>query len=43
MKFPAQADSDNQDQTGQFDALTDAGLLTRTPPRSSVSSSVQNA
>jgi hypothetical protein len=31
IKFPAQADSSNEDQTEQFDALTDAGLLTRTP------------
>lgn len=30
MKFPAQADSSSEDQTAQFDALTDAGLLTRT-------------
>lgn len=31
IKFPVQADSDNEDQTAQFDALTDAGLLKRTP------------
>ncbi|MGA3130234.1 MAG: hypothetical protein ABSD59_05500 [Terracidiphilus sp.] len=31
MKFPAQADASNEDQTEQFDALTDAGLLNRTP------------
>jgi hypothetical protein len=31
MKLPAQADSSNEDQTEQFDALTDAGLLNRTP------------
>jgi len=31
MKFPAQADSSKEDQTAQFDALTDAGLLNRTP------------
>jgi hypothetical protein len=31
IKFPVQADAGNQDQTEQFDALTDAGLLTRTP------------
>ena len=30
-KFPAQADTNNEDQTKGFDALTDAGLLTRTP------------
>jgi hypothetical protein len=29
MKFPAQADTSNEDQTKGFDALTDAGLLTR--------------
>lgn len=28
-KFPAQADTSNEDQTKGFDALTDAGLLTR--------------
>ena len=31
VKFPAQADTSNEDQTAGFDALTDAGLLTRTP------------
>lgn len=31
VKFPAQADTNNQDQTQSFDALTDAGLLTRMP------------
>jgi len=31
LKFPAQADTSKEDQTEQFDALTDAGLLTRTP------------
>jgi hypothetical protein len=31
MKFPAQADAKNDEQTKGFDALTDAGLLTRTP------------
>jgi hypothetical protein len=31
VKFPAQADANNEDQTEQFDALTDAGMLTRTP------------
>lgn len=30
VKFPAQADTSNEDQTKGFDALTDAGLLTRT-------------
>lgn len=29
MKFPAQADTSNDEQTKGFDALTDAGLLTR--------------
>lgn len=29
VKFPAQADTSNEDQTKGFDALTDAGLLTR--------------
>jgi hypothetical protein len=29
MKFPAQADASNDEQTKGFDALTDAGLLTR--------------
>lgn len=29
MKFPAQADTSNENQTKGFDALTDAGLLTR--------------
>jgi hypothetical protein len=31
VKFPAQADTSNQDQTQGFDALTDAGLLARMP------------
>jgi hypothetical protein len=31
VKFPAQADTNNDDQTKGFDALTDAGLLVRTP------------
>jgi hypothetical protein len=31
LKFPVQADSNNEDQTAQFDALTDAGLLKRMP------------
>jgi hypothetical protein len=31
VKFPVQADSSNESQTEQFDALTDAGLLRRTP------------
>jgi hypothetical protein len=31
IKFPVQADANNEDQTEQFDALTDAGLLKRTP------------
>lgn len=31
VKFPAQADTNNDDQTKGFDALTDAGLLARTP------------
>jgi hypothetical protein len=30
MKFPAQADTSNDNQTKGFDALTDAGMLTRT-------------
>lgn len=30
VKFPAQADTKNDDQTKGFDALTDAGMLTRT-------------
>jgi hypothetical protein len=30
MKFPAQADTSNEDQTKGFDALVDAGMLTRT-------------
>ena len=30
VKFPAQATTDNDDQTKGYDALTDAGLLTRT-------------
>ena len=29
VKFPAQADTSNEDQTKGFDALTDAGLLVR--------------
>jgi hypothetical protein len=29
IKFPAQADTSNDDQTKGFDALTDAGMLTR--------------
>lgn len=29
VKFPAQADTSNEDQTKGFDALTDAGFLTR--------------
>jgi hypothetical protein len=31
IKFPTQADTNNDDQTKGFDALTDAGLLVRTP------------
>lgn len=31
VKFPAQADTSNEDQTKGYDALTDAGMLTRTP------------
>jgi hypothetical protein len=31
VKLPAQADTSNDEQTKTFDALTDAGLLTRTP------------
>lgn len=31
IKFPQQADTANDEQTKTFDALTDAGLLTRTP------------
>lgn len=31
VKFPAQADASDEDQTKGFDALTDGGLLTRTP------------
>lgn len=31
VKFPAQADAKNDEQTRGFDALTDAGLLTRRP------------
>lgn len=31
VKFPTQADTSNDEQTKGFDALTDAGLLTRTP------------
>jgi len=30
IKLPAQADTQNDEQTKQFDALTDAGMLTRT-------------
>lgn len=30
VKFPAQADANNEKQTEGFDALTDAGMLTRT-------------
>ena len=30
VKFPAQADTSNDEQTRGFDALTDAGMLTRT-------------
>jgi hypothetical protein len=30
VKFPAQADTSNDEQTKSWDALTDAGLLTRT-------------
>jgi len=30
VKFPAQADTSNEDQTKGYDALTDAGLLVRT-------------
>jgi hypothetical protein len=30
LKFPVQADTSNDEQTREFDALTDAGLLTRT-------------
>jgi hypothetical protein len=30
VKFPAQADTSNDQQTRSFDALTDAGMLTRT-------------
>jgi hypothetical protein len=30
VKFPAQADTSNDEQTKGYDALTDAGLLTRT-------------
>jgi hypothetical protein len=30
IKFPAQADTSNDEQTKGFDALTDAGILTRT-------------
>jgi hypothetical protein len=30
MKFPAQADTSKEDQTKGFDALVDAGMLTRT-------------
>lgn len=31
VKFPAQADTNKEDQTKYFDALTDSGLLKRTP------------
>lgn len=31
VKFPAQADTSNENQTMGFDALTDAGFLVRTP------------
>ena len=31
VKFPVQADSSDEGQTAQFDALTDAGLLKRIP------------
>jgi hypothetical protein len=31
VKLPAQADANNDEQTKGFDALTDAGLLARTP------------
>lgn len=31
VKFPAQADTSNDEQTKGFDALTDAGMLTRKP------------
>lgn len=31
VKFPVQADTSNDEQTKSYDALTDAGLLTRTP------------
>lgn len=31
IKFPVQADTSNEDQTKGFDALTDAGMLKRTP------------
>lgn len=31
IKFPAQADTKDEDQTKGYDALTDAGLLLRTP------------
>jgi hypothetical protein len=31
VKFPAQADAKNDEQTKGFDALTDAGMLTRKP------------
>jgi len=31
VKFPVQADTSNDEQTKSFDALTDAGLLTRKP------------
>ncbi len=30
IKFPVQADTQNDEQTKEFDALTDAGMLTRT-------------
>lgn len=31
VKFPAQADKNNEEQTKGYDALTDAGMLARTP------------
>lgn len=31
VKFPAQADTSKEEQTKGYDALTDAGMLTRTP------------
>jgi hypothetical protein len=35
VKFPVQADPNKGDQTAGYDALTDAGLLTRTPEQKS--------